>query len=89
MSLKLPFPFAEYGGGISFFNRLYRLAVVRETVSLFLIVICTFSMFCYIWTRARALIRFTFFRVLSFGLTIVKIILSEFRPLEVFRDFGY
>jgi hypothetical protein len=43
----------------------------------------------YIWTYARALIRFTFSRILSFSLIIVKIILSEFRPLEAFRDLYY
>jgi hypothetical protein len=78
---------AEYEGGISFSNRFYRFAVVIETVSFFLFVVCVFSMSCYIWVCARMLSRFIFFRVLSSGLTIAKMILFDFLPFEVFRDF--
>jgi hypothetical protein len=88
VSFRLLFSSAEYGGEISFFNGFYRLVIVRKTISLFLLEICTFSISCYIWVRARALIRFIFSKILSFGLTIVKMILSEFRPLKAFRDLG-
>jgi hypothetical protein len=89
MSFKLSFFSAEYGGGISFFNGFCRFAVVRRTIGLFFFIICTFFIFCYIWTRARVSIRSISFRILSFGLTIAKMILSEFRSLEAFRGLYY
>jgi hypothetical protein len=89
MSLGLSFSSAEYEDRIFFFDRFCRFAVIVKTVNLFFLIICAFSMSFYIWTYARALIRFTFSRILSFSLIIVKIILSEFRPLEAFRDLYY
>jgi hypothetical protein len=86
MSLGLSLSSAEYKSGISFSNRFCRLVITVKTVGLLFFVVCTFFMSFYIWICTRALIRFTSFRVLSFGLTIVKIILSEFRPLDAFRD---
>jgi hypothetical protein len=85
----LPSPSAEYRGGISFSDGFCRLAVIFGTVGFILFMVCVSFISYYIWVRARASIRSIFFRVLSFNLTIVKMTLSEFRPLEALRDLCY
>jgi hypothetical protein len=83
----LPPSSAEYGNGISFFTRFYYFAVVIEVANLFFFVVCACSIFCYIWTRARASNRFIFFKILSLGRIIAKMTLSDSLLFKAFRDF--
>jgi hypothetical protein len=53
----------------------------------FFFAIYAFSISCYIWIRARALIRSISSGILSFGRIIAKITLFNSFLFKVFRDF--
>jgi hypothetical protein len=83
----LPSFFTEYKNGIFFPERFGRLKVIIETAGLFFLVVCAFSISYYIWIYARASIRFISFGILSSGLTIAKMILSDSLSFKAFRGF--